>query len=309
MWNRLKRRGILVTRKRVRLLLKELDGNGVTLRQRRRLKRRDYVNPGPNFVWHIDGYDKLKPYGFAIHGAIDGFSRRVMWLEVGVTNNNPFVILKYYIDTIMSLKKLPCIIRSDHGTENVQVYDLHTTLRKDHNDDFAGNSSFMYGKSSSNQRIERWWGILRTQCVQFWMNLFKDLVAIGALDTGSNFHIAALRFCFMNLIEDDIQRCAQEWNSHLIQSRKACEVQKGKPDLLYFVPELYEAADEGFCCNPQDLIPVEESLFNMNIIPEHIDTKLVDLVNDNLPNWTVPQNSIEAVELYRDIIEVIEPLY
>lgn len=28
---------------------------------------------GPDFVWHLDGYDKLKPYGFAIHGCIDGY--------------------------------------------------------------------------------------------------------------------------------------------------------------------------------------------------------------------------------------------
>ena len=27
---------------------------------------------GPNWLWHIDRYDKRKPYGFAIHGAIDG---------------------------------------------------------------------------------------------------------------------------------------------------------------------------------------------------------------------------------------------
>ena len=24
-------------------------------------------------LWHLDGYDKLKPYGFAIHGCIDGY--------------------------------------------------------------------------------------------------------------------------------------------------------------------------------------------------------------------------------------------
>ena len=26
-------------------------------------------------TYTVDGYDKLKPYGFSIHGAIDGFSR------------------------------------------------------------------------------------------------------------------------------------------------------------------------------------------------------------------------------------------
>lgn len=29
---------------------------------------------GPNQVWHLDGFDKLKPYGFCIHGCIDGKS-------------------------------------------------------------------------------------------------------------------------------------------------------------------------------------------------------------------------------------------
>jgi len=28
---------------------------------------------GPNYLWHVDGYDKLKPFGMAISGCIDGF--------------------------------------------------------------------------------------------------------------------------------------------------------------------------------------------------------------------------------------------
>ncbi len=27
---------------------------------------------GPKFCWHLDGYDKLSPFGFYIHGCIDG---------------------------------------------------------------------------------------------------------------------------------------------------------------------------------------------------------------------------------------------
>lgn len=52
--------------------MKIMDPEGVELRSRHRLQRRVYVSQGPNFVIHIDGYDKLKPYGFPIHGAIDG---------------------------------------------------------------------------------------------------------------------------------------------------------------------------------------------------------------------------------------------
>jgi len=73
--------------------LRVIDPEGVQLRKKHRLKRRKYVNPGPNFLWHIDGWDKLKPFGFSIHGCIDGFSRRLLWLEVSSTNKDPKVVI------------------------------------------------------------------------------------------------------------------------------------------------------------------------------------------------------------------------
>ena len=80
-WSHLSASGILLRRKDVRLALRELDPENVGKRQRRRLKRRKYRNAGPNYVWHIDGHDKLKPYGISIHGCIDGYSRRIIWLK------------------------------------------------------------------------------------------------------------------------------------------------------------------------------------------------------------------------------------
>ena len=67
-----------VSRKTVATIIKELDPEGFELRRRKHLRRRLYFARGPNWVWHIDGYDKLKPYGFNIHRAIDGFSRRIL---------------------------------------------------------------------------------------------------------------------------------------------------------------------------------------------------------------------------------------
>ena len=83
MWRRLVRRyNLKVKRDKVLNLLRIIDPNGVDRRKRRRLLRRKYSNPGSNFLWHVDGYDKLKPYCFAIHAAIDCYSRRVLWIEV-----------------------------------------------------------------------------------------------------------------------------------------------------------------------------------------------------------------------------------
>lgn len=35
--------------------------------------RRIYQNKGPNYLIHVDGYDKLKRFGIAVHGAVDGW--------------------------------------------------------------------------------------------------------------------------------------------------------------------------------------------------------------------------------------------
>ena len=66
-------KGIICRREDVRMAIKQLDPQGVELRKKRRLRRRKYQSQGPNYVWHIDGHDKLKPFGFSIQGCIDGF--------------------------------------------------------------------------------------------------------------------------------------------------------------------------------------------------------------------------------------------
>ena len=62
---------INVPRQPVASIMKQVDPEGVALQKRRRLHRRTYVCPGPNFARHVDGHDKLKPYGFSIHGCVE----------------------------------------------------------------------------------------------------------------------------------------------------------------------------------------------------------------------------------------------
>ena len=93
-------KGIQCRHEDVRKMVRNKDPEGVQLRKRRRLRRRKYTSLGPNFVWHIDGHDKLKQYGFSIHGGIDWFSRRALWLEISKSNKMPEVIAKYYLDAV-----------------------------------------------------------------------------------------------------------------------------------------------------------------------------------------------------------------
>lgn len=191
--------GYVVTQETIRELLHILDPVGIKNRQRHRLSRRMYSNFGPNYLWHIDGYDKLKPFGICIHGAIDGFSRYILWLEAYTTNNDPRVISGYYIGTVECLKGCPFRIRADMGTENGYVRDMQILLRSLGTD---GNDSKYYiaGSSNRNQRIERWWGILRTQNVQYWIEFFTMLENMGSF-TGNFLDKSLIQFCFMDLIQ------------------------------------------------------------------------------------------------------------
>ena len=166
---------LTTTREVVRQVLKTFDPEGVEHRSRHRLRRRIYRSKGPNYLWHIDGYDKLKPFGFCIHGAIDGFSRRILWLEVGSSSNDPKIVAQYYLDCVRQLGGTARIIRGDRGTENVNVAAIQRFFRRSSNDDFSGEKSFIYGKSTSNQRIEAWWGRLRQGCADWWIEYFKNL--------------------------------------------------------------------------------------------------------------------------------------
>ena len=252
--------GISTDRETVRGLLKILDPEGVEARSRHRLRRREYKTAGPNHLRHIDGYDKLKPFGFCIHGAIDGYSRRVLWLEVGPTNNDPFVIAKYYLDFVRKTGGIPKIIRADCGTENVNVAFLQRFF---HDQD----QSFLYGKSSSNQRIESWWSMLKRGCMDWWIRFFKDLRDRAFYPEDDDIQLECLKFCFMPVIREELHKFAMQWNLHKIRPSRNEESPSGRPGLLCFIPENTGARDLMIPV-PLDDIENAEQLCSIRI-PEH----------------------------------------
>ncbi|KAL5509149.1 hypothetical protein EMCRGX_G004459 [Ephydatia muelleri] len=123
MWRLLKTKyGYTIKRSIVMMLLAVMDPVGSRLQKVKRLTRRTYMNKtmislhhsatlsftihlqGQNWCWHIDGYDKLKPFGFPIYACIDGSSRKIIWLELTSTNNDPSVVVKFFLDAVVKLE-------------------------------------------------------------------------------------------------------------------------------------------------------------------------------------------------------------
>jgi len=230
LWKTLKiQYGLRVGKENVRQLMHIVNPNGVRRRLHHRLQRRTYLSAGPNYCWHVDGYDKLKKFGIAINGCIDGFSRRVIWLRCSSTNNDPAVIGCYYLDAVQQLMMCPRRLRSDRGSENITVATIQCCITGD-------SDAHRFGSSCTNQRIESFWSVLRQLRMQWWIDLFEDLVACDLLDISNESHLEIVRFCFMNIIQSDIQVFANNWNTHRIRP-SSTGVASGVPDELFFLPQ------------------------------------------------------------------------
>ena len=184
-WHYLELEGIRVPRAVVQSILKELDPEGTQNRSRQRLKRRRYLNPGPNHAWHIDGYDKLKPWGFPIHGGIDGYSRRVLWLRVTRSNNSPDNIACFYLNAVNTAGGCPVELITDLGTENSIVAGIQSFFRDN-------TEAHRYVSSPRNQRIEGWWSQFCKQRSCWWRHFFKELESTGEIDSTSEIKMEVL---------------------------------------------------------------------------------------------------------------------
>ena len=253
MHQNIRRKGYVADRETVRLIIKTLDPGGVEQRRRHRLSRRVYRCRGPNWTWHVDGYDKLKPFGFDIHGCIDGYSRKVLWLKVGPTNNNPKLIGSYFLSTVKILSIIPRLIRSDRGTENIILGGMQRFFRRIHTDLQSGISSFRYGTSTSNQRIESWWSQCRKSRMDWWINYFKDLRDKDVFDVSISYHLQAIRFCFMDILQKELDEYLGLWNSHRIRSTRNSECPGGRPDVLFYLPSTVNGQQGGLTVSTQEL--------------------------------------------------------
>lgn len=86
------------------------------------------------------------------------------------------------------------------GTENKSVEKIQNALHELFNEGRLNKPPFVYGKSTHNQRIEAWWGILRKHCAQFWINLFEILKNDDFFD-GTFLDKSLIQYCFMEIVQ------------------------------------------------------------------------------------------------------------
>ena len=129
---------------------------------KKKQKKRHFTTRGTNWVHSLDGHDKLmifqnNTFPIAVYGCIDTCSRKLLWVKVWMTNNDPNVIGRFYLEHLFNTKVMASIIRVDKGTETGVMATMHAYLRQQHEDG---------GLSNTHERTPMDW--LSSQLVHHW---------------------------------------------------------------------------------------------------------------------------------------------
>jgi hypothetical protein len=49
--------------------------------------------PGPDWIWLINGHDKLLLFGIEIYACINTYSRNIIWVYVGISNRTAYSVI------------------------------------------------------------------------------------------------------------------------------------------------------------------------------------------------------------------------
>ena len=160
----------------------------------------------------MDGNHKLIRWRMVIHGCIDGFSRTVVFLKCS-NNNRAATVHKCFLEAIERFR-LPIRIRSDHGTENIEVARTMLELRG------VDSKPVLTGKSVHNQRIERLWVDVGFQVIQKYKDIFFCLESEHDLNPSDDVHLYALHFVYLPRISRSLTEFTESWNNHPIRTSK-----------------------------------------------------------------------------------------
>lgn len=247
-----------------------VDPAGVTSRTPclRRIRQENYTTSGPNFLWCLDGHDKLAQYGIEIYAAVDAYSRKIIWFYCGNSNRTPISVLKQYLRAVKAIGLCPRFIRTDRGTETVLLADCHFSLfieaalleqwSEAEYQAIRIDDCYIYGPSTRNVRVEGLWRQQRYQTTGPWISFFRSLQQADLYRQHQLADQVVLLFIFMPILREELTTFVNVHNAHPIRA------QKNRAHHVPGIPtELYRSGQQqGFPANRQVLDSLESAIPN-----------------------------------------------
>ena len=111
---------------------------------------------------------------FVIHGGVDVFSHCIVFLKC--SDNNRATTMLSLFTAAVSLFGLPDRVRSDHGGENIRVWQYMISA---HHQDYT---AVITGSSVHNERVERLWRDVHRCIESIFTTTFRSLESNEKLD-------------------------------------------------------------------------------------------------------------------------------
>ncbi|XP_069369670.1 uncharacterized protein [Paralichthys olivaceus] len=147
-------------------------------------------DPAPLSLVHVNTSHKLKRYGIILFGGIDGFSRKILYLQAA-NNNKPSTALKVFLEAV-DRHGLPSRVRGEKSVENTDIARLMYQVAG------RGRGSFTSGRRDQNESLEE-----------------DDL-----LDPENSTHLFCALFVFLSRIQKDLDAFTEEWNDRLLHTEE-----------------------------------------------------------------------------------------
>ena len=95
----------------------------------------NFTSRGPNWVHSLDGHDKLMGYQnstfpVAVYSCMDTCSRKMLWAKVWISNSDPNIISRFYLEYLYKSRIIASKLTLDRGSETGVMATIHAFLRQ-----------------------------------------------------------------------------------------------------------------------------------------------------------------------------------
>ena len=105
----------------------------------------------------------------------------------------------------------------------------------------------------------------------------------------------------MDLIQTDLDRIAQQWNVHEIRQQTNTSCMFGKPDTMFFLPDLFETAEYGILIDTSDV----KVCLDMYSRPKRHSGEFSELAHLLKPNLQMPLDAETGLQFFLELNNLI----